>query len=121
MIAPRLVSTVLLLAALAGCAGAPGSTSANGPKAAPQAAVGAEPGAESRSGRVIALIVRETGAPQERVVPKARFVEDLGLDELDMVELIMVLEDEFEIVIPDEDFESLVTVADVIEYVRTHT
>jgi acyl carrier protein len=70
---------------------------------------------------VIALIVRETGARPERVVPKARFVEDLDLDELDMIELVMALEKEFGMEVSDEDFEGLVIVADAVEFVRTHT
>lgn len=112
----RQVVTAFLLASLAGCAGASASPSAGGADAAPQAEVGAQ----SLSDRVIALIVRETGAPQERVIAKARFVEDLGLDELDMVALVMKLEEEFGIELPDEAFDRLLLVADVIEYVRTH-
>ena len=111
-----LAVTALLLASLAGCAGAAGSSSAAGPNSAAQS----EPGAQSLSARVIALIVRETGAPEERVTLKARFVEDLGLDELDMIELVTAMEEGFGIVVSEEDFKSLVTVADAIEYVRTH-
>jgi len=108
----RHLVTALLLASLVGCAGASASPSTGGAKVTAEA--------ESLSARVIALIVRETGAPEERVTPKARFSEDLGLDELDMITIVMKLEDEFEIEFTDEAFDRMVTVGDVIEYVRTH-
>jgi len=54
------------------------------------------------------------------VVPEASFVDDLGADSLDLVELIMTMEEEFDIDIPDEDAEKMVTVQDAIEYTQSH-
>jgi acyl carrier protein len=57
----------------------------------------------------------------DEVTPTAKFVEDLGADSLDTVELVMALEEDFGIEIPDEDAEKIVTVKDVIDYIRDHT
>lgn len=108
-------AAALLLAALAACA-----TASTAPPAVPVAAT-ADRSSESLATRVIALIVSETGSPQERVIPAARFAENLGLDEVDMIALVMALEEEFGMEVADEDFAGLRTVADAIEYVRTHT
>lgn len=56
--------------------------------------------------------------PEEDVVPKASFVDDLGADSLDQVELIMAMEEEFDVSIPDEDAENIGTVQDAIDYVE---
>lgn len=70
----------------------------------------------------IADIVEEVaGVPADKVVPSASFVEDLELDSLTMVEVVTAAEQKFDIRIPDNDIEGLVTVADVISYVETAT
>ena len=56
----------------------------------------------------------------EKVVPEASFIDDLGADSLDLVELIMTMEEEFEMDISDDDAEKLVTVKDVIDYINAH-
>jgi acyl carrier protein len=57
----------------------------------------------------------------DEVTPQAKFVEDLGADSLDTVELVMALEEEFGIEIPDEEAEKIVTVKDAIDYIKSHT
>jgi acyl carrier protein len=64
------------------------------------------------------IIVEQLGVNAEQVVQEAKFIEDLGADSLDTVELIMALEDGFGILVPDEDAEKLVSVGDVIRYVE---
>ena len=69
------------------------------------------------------IIVEQLGVEEEEVVPTASFVDDLGADSLDLVELIMSLEEEFsnpsqKIEIPDEDAEKIVTVQDAIDYLK---
>ena len=66
--------------------------------------------------RVKQIIVDQLGVSADQVTPEASFIDDLGADSLDTVELIMALEEEFEIEIPDEDAEKIVTVANVIAY-----
>ena len=73
--------------------------------------------------RVRRIIVEQLGVEEDEVVPAASFVDDLGADSLDLVELIMSLEEEFsnpsrKIEIPDEDAEKIVTVGDAIDYIR---
>jgi acyl carrier protein len=68
--------------------------------------------------RVKKIVVEQLGVKEEDVRPDASFVDDLGADSLDTVELIMALEEEFEAEIPDEDAEKIVTVQDAINYVR---
>ena len=70
--------------------------------------------------KVKAIIADQLGVPLEEVKPESRFIEDLGADSLDIVELIMAMEEEFETEIPDEEAEKILTVADTIEYVRAH-
>ena len=72
--------------------------------------------------RIKAIVVEQLGTEEKEVVPTASFVEDLGADSLDLVELIMSLEDEFsnpsrKIEIPDEDAEKIVTVQNAVEYI----
>jgi acyl carrier protein len=67
-----------------------------------------------------AIVVDQLGVEAEKVVPTASFVDDLGADSLDLVELIMALEEEYGIEIPDADAEKIVTVADAISYIDTH-
>ena len=71
-------------------------------------------------GRVKEIIVNELGVEAEKVTEEASFVEDLGADSLDTVELVMAFEEEFGIEIPDEDAEKLQTVGDAIRYLREH-
>jgi acyl carrier protein len=67
--------------------------------------------------KVVELIVDQLGVKKDEVNPQAKFVEDLGADSLDTVELIMALEEAFGIEIPDEDAEKAKTVGDVINYI----
>lgn len=71
--------------------------------------------------RVKAIIVDQLGVNPEDVKPEASFVEDLGADSLDTVELVMALEEEFETEIPDEEAEKISTVQSAIDYVKAHT
>lgn len=64
------------------------------------------------------IIVDQLGVSEDDVVMEASFVDDLGADSLDVVELIMALEEAFDIEIPDADAEKISTVADVVEYVK---
>jgi acyl carrier protein len=57
---------------------------------------------------------------ESEVVPEAKFIDDLGADSLDIVELVMALEDEYSIEIPDEDAEKIETVGDAIRYIEEH-
>ena len=68
--------------------------------------------------RVKDLIVDQLGVSMDQVTPEASFIDDLGADSLDTVELIMALEEEFEIEIPDEDAEKIITVADAVSYLE---
>ena len=68
--------------------------------------------------RVMEIIIDELGVEADKVTADASFVEDLGADSLDTVELIMSFEEEFEIDIPDEDAEQMRTVGDAIDYIR---
>jgi acyl carrier protein len=68
--------------------------------------------------KVKAIIVDQLGVEEEEVTPEAHFIEDLGADSLDIVELIMALEEEFEIEVPDEDAEKIATVGDAVEYIK---
>ena len=74
--------------------------------------------AESVSDRVRAIIAEQLGVKLEEVTDTASFIEDLGADSLDTVELVMALEEEFGIEIPDEDAEKMVTVGDAIRYIE---
>ncbi|MDP9348103.1 MAG: acyl carrier protein [Gemmatimonadota bacterium] len=66
------------------------------------------------------IIINELGVDAEKVTTEASFVEDLGADSLDTVELVMAFEEEFGMEIPDEDAEKLQTVGDAISYIQTH-
>lgn len=68
--------------------------------------------------RVKQIIVEQLGVDEEEVVGNAMFIDDLGADSLDVVELIMAFEEEFGIEIPDEDAEKLLTVRDAINYIE---
>lgn len=68
--------------------------------------------------KVREIIINELGVEAEKVIDEASFVEDLGADSLDTVELVMAFEEEFSIDIPDEDAEQLKTVGDAIKYMN---
>ena len=66
------------------------------------------------------IIVDKLGVEESRVVPEASFLDDLGADSLDTVELIMEFEEEFDLEIPDEDAEKITTVGAALEYINNH-
>ena len=68
--------------------------------------------------RVKKIIVDQLGVEEETVTPEASFVDDLGADSLDTVELVMAFEEEFDLEIPDEDAEKITTVGDAITYIK---
>ena len=68
--------------------------------------------------KVKEIICEQLDVEAEAVVPEASFVDDLGADSLDQVELIMAIEEEFDVSIPDEDAEKIVKVSDAIEYIE---
>lgn len=70
--------------------------------------------------RVKEIIVEQLGVNESEVTPEAKFVDDLGADSLDLVELVMALEEEYNMEISDEDAEKILTVGDAIEYIRSH-
>ena len=70
--------------------------------------------------RVTKIIVDRLGVDETEVVTSANFKEDLGADSLDVVELVMQLEDEFEMEISDEDAEKIATVGDAVSYIESH-
>ncbi len=71
--------------------------------------------------RVIDIVCDQLGVSREKVTPETTFINDLGADSLDTVELIMEFEEEFDINIPDEDAEKIQTVGDAIKYVQENT
>ena len=70
--------------------------------------------------KVKGIIVEQLGVTETSVTAEASFIDDLGADSLDIVELIMALEEEFDIEIPDGDAEKVVTVNDVVDYIKDH-
>ena len=70
--------------------------------------------------KVKKIIVEQLGVADTSVTMEASFIDDLGADSLDIVELIMALEEEFDIEIPDSDAEKVVTVGDVVDYIKDH-
>lgn len=68
--------------------------------------------------RVTEIIVEQLGVSKDEVAPEASFIDDLGADSLDIVELVMAMEEEFDIEIPDDDAEKIQTISDAISYVR---
>lgn len=71
--------------------------------------------------RVKEIIVEQLGVEASQVTEKAKFVDDLGADSLDTIELVMALEEEFSIEIPDEDAEKIVCVGDAVNYISDHS
>lgn len=70
--------------------------------------------------RVKDIIIEQLGVDAGQVTEKAKFVEDLGADSLDTVELVMALEEEFSIEIPDDDAEKIASVGDAVNYINSH-
>ncbi len=68
--------------------------------------------------KVVDIIVEELGVDPEEVTPEASFIDDLGADSLDVVELVMAFEEEFDLEIPDEDAENIKTVQDAVDYIE---
>ena len=71
--------------------------------------------------KVRQIIIDELGVDENEVTPNARFIDDLGADSLDTVELVMALEEEFECEIPDEEAEKITTVQQAIDYIKNHS
>ncbi len=71
--------------------------------------------------KMVDIIASQLSVPKEKVVPEASFVDDLGADSLDLVELVMAMEEEYGIEIADEDAEKMQTVQDAINYVKERT
>jgi acyl carrier protein len=70
--------------------------------------------------RVKKIVIEQLGVKEDEVTPNSSFVDDLGADSLDTVELVMALEEEFECEIPDEDAEKITSVQQAIDYVKAH-
>jgi len=70
--------------------------------------------------RVKGIVVDQLGVAEEEVTAEASFVDDLGADSLDVVELVMALEEEFGVEIPDDDAEKIVTVGEAVKYIESH-
>lgn len=70
--------------------------------------------------RVKEIIAKELEVDMKQIAPEAKFIEDLGADSLDIVELVMALEEEFGLDIPDEDADKLRTVGDALNYLKQH-
>lgn len=66
------------------------------------------------------IIAEQLGVGEDEIKPTSSFIEDLGADSLDIVELVMAMEEEFEVEIPDEEAENIKTVSDAVNYINTH-
>ena len=66
------------------------------------------------------IIADQLGVGEDEIKPESSFIEDLGADSLDIVELVMAMEEEFEVEIPDEEAENIKTVGDAINYINSH-
>jgi acyl carrier protein len=71
--------------------------------------------------KVKKIIVEQLGVEEEEVAMESSFIDDLGADSLDIVELIMALEEEFDIEIPDSEAEKIATVGDAVDYIKNNT
>lgn len=71
--------------------------------------------------KIRAIIAEQLSLDEEDVTMESSFIDDLGADSLDIVELIMALETEYDLEIPDEEAEKISTVGDVVEYIKSHT
>ncbi|MFN7133026.1 MAG: acyl carrier protein [Myxococcales bacterium] len=70
--------------------------------------------------KVKGIIAEQLGVGEDEIKPESSFIDDLGADSLDIVELVMAMEEEFEVEIPDEEAENIKTVGDAINYINTH-
>jgi acyl carrier protein len=70
--------------------------------------------------RVIEIVCEQMGASRDKITGETSFIQDLGADSLDTVELVMEFEDEFDLNIPDEDAEKIQTVGDAVNYIKEH-
>jgi acyl carrier protein len=70
--------------------------------------------------KVKSIIADQLGVGEDEIKPESSFIEDLGADSLDIVELVMAMEEEFEVEIPDEEAENIKTVQDAVNYINTH-
>ena len=70
--------------------------------------------------KVKGIIAEQLGVAEDEIKTTSSFIEDLGADSLDIVELVMAMEEEFEVEIPDEEAENIKTVADAVNYINTH-
>ena len=70
--------------------------------------------------KVKSIIADQLGVGEDEIKPESSFIEDLGADSLDIVELVMAMEEEFEVEIPDEEAENIKSVGDAINYINTH-
>ncbi|MCL2626199.1 MAG: acyl carrier protein [Cystobacterineae bacterium] len=75
---------------------------------------------EEIEAKIKSIITKKLAVNEDEIKPESSFIEDLGADSLDIVDLLMVMEDEFQIEIPEEDSESIKTVGDAINYIATH-
>ncbi|WP_139904535.1 acyl carrier protein [Clostridium thermarum] len=71
--------------------------------------------------KVREIIADKLSLDEDEITMESSFIDDFGADSLDLVELIMALEDEFDMEIPDEEVENISTVADVVEYIKAHS
>lgn len=71
----------------------------------------------SMKDKIIALIIKHLGIEPEDAVPEAKFIDDLGVSSMDLWELVLVMEDEFDLEIPDEDLEKIVSIQDAIDFI----
>ncbi len=76
---------------------------------------------ESILEKIKEMLVDQLGLEEDEIHPDAEFAADLGADSLDLVELIMSMEEEFDLNIPDEDVEDIVAVKDAVDYIKQHT
>ena len=76
--------------------------------------------AKSVEDKVKEIIIEQLGVEEDDVTPAAKFIEDLGADSLDIVELVMAMEEEFEVEIPDEEAEHIKTVQDAVNFINEH-
>jgi acyl carrier protein len=70
--------------------------------------------------KVKSIIADQLGVGEDEIKPESSFIEDLGADSLDIVELVMAMEEEFEVEIPDEEAENIKKVSDAVNYINTH-
>jgi len=70
--------------------------------------------------QVANIIVEQLGISREEIVPEASFIDDLGADSLDIVELVMAMEETFDLEIPDDDAEKIATVKNAVDYIQEH-